>query len=95
MKMFTVYDSKAEVYIPPFTMHSVGEAVRGFITALNIEGSDYCKYPADFTLFQIGDFDESTATIKPDTTFTNLGNGVALKPRGSQSTSSEEVRQET
>lgn len=82
LKMFTVYDSKAETYLRPFSMLTTGEAVRGFITSLNMPDTDYCKYPADFTLFELGTFDQATSTIELLPTLTNLGNGLHLKSKG-------------
>jgi len=79
--MFTVYDSKAETYLRPFTMQSTGEAIRGFITTLNDFNTEFGKYPADFTLFEIGTFDPTTCTINSLTTLTNLGNGLHLKSK--------------
>lgn len=79
LKMFTVYDSKAETYLRPFSMRSTGEAIRGFITTLNDGQSEMSKYPADFTLFELGTYDETKATITTLPTMENLGNGIHLK----------------
>lgn len=87
LKMFTVYDSKAETYLRPFSMRSTGEAIRGFITTLNDEQSEMSKYPADFTLFELGTYDETKAQITTLPTMENLGNGIHLK--GKLSTLSE------
>jgi len=82
LKMFTVYDSKSETYLRPFSMLTAGEAVRGFITTLNDPITDYCKYPADFTLFEVGSFDETTCKLVIHEALINLGNGLHLKPKG-------------
>lgn len=79
LKMFTVYDSKAETYLRPFSMTTTGQAIRGFITTLNDGKSEMCLYPADFTLFEIGLFDETKGTIEVYEAMTNLGNGLHLK----------------
>lgn len=81
LKMFTVFDSKAETYLRPFSMGSTGEAIRGFITTLNSPDTEFCKYPADFTLFEIGTFDETTCKISLLPTLENLGNGLHLKAK--------------
>lgn len=80
--MFTVYDSKAESHIKPFTMLSTGEAIRGFITTLNDNQSDMSLYPSDFTLFEIGEYNPRTAEITPNKSLINLGNGLHLKAQG-------------
>lgn len=57
-KVFTVYDSKAEAHLPPFFSATTGLATRAFEDAANKEGHDFNKYPADYTLFELGMFDE-------------------------------------
>jgi hypothetical protein len=59
-RLFTVFDSKSEVYMPPFTYRTKGEAIRAFTDSVNDSGSQMNKYPADFTLFDIGSFDDVT-----------------------------------
>lgn len=84
LNMFTVYDSKAETYLRPFSMLTKGEAIRGFITTLNDGQSEMSKYPADFTLFHVGTFDPKNCEIKLNAVLENLGNGLHLKPKGAQ-----------
>lgn len=63
LKIFTVYDCKAEAYLPPFYLSAVGQAYRHFAdTASNAE-HPFGKHPADYTLFQIGTFDDQHAGI--------------------------------
>lgn len=83
LKMFTVFDSKAETYLRPFSMLSTGEAIRSFITTLNDPNTEFSLYPADFTLFEVGTFDETTCAITLHSSLINLGNGLHLKPKGS------------
>lgn len=79
-KMFTIYDSKAFAYLPPFFLHREEMAQRAFQEACNSPTHQFGKFPADYTLFKIGVFDDETAvcvTFAPE----NLGNGLAmLKP---------------
>ncbi len=72
-KIFSVYDSKAEAYLLPFYEVSTASALRSFEQICNEPKHSFCKYPADFTLFQIATFDDSTATVTPLTTHVNLG----------------------
>lgn len=76
IKIFTVYDSKIEAYLPPFYEQSTGAAVRAFAEASNEKDHQFNKYPADFTLFQIGTYEDSTALIESFTSFTNLGTAL-------------------
>lgn len=78
MKIFTVFDAKAEAYLQPFYARTNGEAIRSFAEACSNPEHNFCKYGADFTLFDIGEFDENTGVITPCVPHA-LGNGLDLK----------------
>lgn len=82
MKVFVVYDSKAEAYGMPFYQRSVGEAIRGFAQAAKDPNVQLSKSPEDFTLFQIGTYDEFAGTFQLLETKHALG--TALELRGPQ-----------
>lgn len=63
LKVFAVRDSKAEAYMNPFFMRSRGEALRAFVSGVNDPQTQLCKFPADFTLFEIGEFDEESGDL--------------------------------
>lgn len=63
MKIFSVHDCKAEAYLPPIFMKTKAEAIRAFQTTVESFDSQFHKYPADFTLVELGEFDETTAAI--------------------------------
>ena len=75
--LFTVYDEKAEVFLPPFFVHTIGIATRAFSDAINAVNTDhqFSKHPQDYTLFKLGYFDDSTAEMVSDIK-KSLGNGV-------------------
>lgn len=77
LKMFTVYDSKAEAYLAPFCFKSKGEAIRAFTETVNDGKSTFSKYPADFTLFELGDYHEESAQFGLHPTPVSVG--VALE----------------
>lgn len=76
LKMFSVYDSKAEAYMQPFYSQTTGLALRSFEAACNKEDHDFYKYGADYTLFLLGEFDQNTA--KFDLAPTPVSLGIAL-----------------
>ena len=78
LKAFAIYDSKAELYLQPFFMRSRGEALRAWTDSVNDEKAPFHRYPADYTLFEIGTYDESSGKM---TAITNqsLGNAVEFK----------------
>jgi hypothetical protein len=61
MYIYVVYDSKAEAYLPPFFMKSKGEALRAIEEECLNPKSNFNKYAADFTFFEIGQWDELTS----------------------------------
>lgn len=76
MKIFTIYDSKAEAFLPPFYERSTGLAVRAFEDAANNSEHQFNKYPSDYTLFELGEFNETTAEFTHLKAHINLGLAV-------------------
>jgi len=72
-KIFTVFDSKAEYYMQPFNFQTVGEALRAFMDTANDPTTTIGRHPGDFTLFQIGEWDNATATYTLLDSHINLG----------------------
>lgn len=64
-KVFSIFDSKVGSYLSPFFMRSKGEAIRALTGELSNENSNICKYPSDFTLFEIGEYDDTKGAINP------------------------------
>lgn len=77
MRVFSVYDSKAEAYGSPVFLKTKGEAIRGFTDIVNDGNSMLSKYPGDYTLFELGSFDEETAKFDLHSSPVSLG--VALE----------------
>ncbi len=73
LKVFSIHDSKAEAFIQPFYSQTTGTAVRSFEQAVNDPQSDFHKFAGDYTLFELGDFDQNTAVFTPLKTPINLG----------------------
>lgn len=61
--VFSVYDSKAQAYGTPFFMQSVGTAVRMFSDLVNEPKTTVAAHPEDYTLFQIGEFDDGPGVL--------------------------------
>ena len=59
-KVFTVYDDKSEAYLQPFFLDTVGQARRAITDCVNDVNHQFCKHPSDYTLFELGTFDDST-----------------------------------
>jgi hypothetical protein len=73
-KAYSIYDSKVGSYMQPFFVRSKGEAIRMVMNELTREDSNLTKYPADFTLFEIGEYDDSNGNLStPEVGPTNVG----------------------
>ena len=75
-QLFAVYDSKAEIYEKPFHMQTVGQALRGFTDVINDKETPLGQHPEDYTLFHIGDYDNTTANFNIYESKKSLGNGI-------------------
>lgn len=61
--LYSVYDSKARAYGNPFVSVRQELAVRDFTTAVRDKDTNLSKYPEDFTLVEIGEFDDETCVF--------------------------------
>lgn len=73
VKIFAIYDSKAEAYLPPFFMKSKGEALRALASHVNDPQHNFSKYAEDFTIFEIGSWDDSNSKFDLHNTPHSLG----------------------
>lgn len=79
-KIVTVYDSKAEAFSPPVFVQSYGAAIRSFADQINgAEDNNVSKHPEDFTLFGLGEFDDSTGKFTLETAPSELAKAMTLK----------------
>ena len=76
MKMFSIYDHKAKAYQLPFYLRQSGEALREFSDLVNDEKSRVIKHPEDYTLFLLGEFDETTGEFQLEKTPSPLGKAL-------------------
>lgn len=73
MKLYIIYDSKSESYNNPFVQQARGQAIRTFSDLGKSNDTDIGKYPSDFTLFEIGDYDPHIGIIDLYSAKINLG----------------------
>ncbi|AXL15427.1 nonstructural protein [Microviridae sp.] len=74
---FSIYDTKAGAYLPPFILPREEMAIRTFGDCINAKDHQFSLHPEDYTLFRLGTWDDDTARFTaegngPQT----LGNGV-------------------
>lgn len=80
IKIFSVYDAKAEAFLQPFFAKATGQAIRSFTSAVNQPDHEFFRHAADYTLFYIGEFDEDTGTVEGlKNGNENLGNAITYQ----------------
>lgn len=79
-KLYSVYDSKVEAYQRPFHALTKGQAIRDITQAVNDEKDHpYHKHSQDFTLFEVGEYDDSTGLFDPYQAPVSVGNLLEFK----------------
>lgn len=79
-KIFSVYDSCAESYLPPFFLPTKGQAVRAFSDCAKDPRHMFGKHPEHYVLFEIGHFDDSNALIELHRAPVSLGRAIEYAP---------------
>lgn len=63
LKVFAIHDHKAEAFLQPFFSNSIGNALRAFGDAVNDEKYPFYKHPEDYSVYEIGSYDDSVALL--------------------------------
>lgn len=63
-KIFSVHDSKASAYLPMFICRTSAEAIRKFQMTVQDTSTQFNKFPSDFNLVELGEWDMTSASIK-------------------------------
>lgn len=79
LKVFSIRDQKAGVFNTPFFQKSVGEAERNFRELIKDDKSLVSKYPEDFDLYEIGDYDDEKGLVISLDTPHHIAKAVNLK----------------
>lgn len=82
MKICSIWDAKAEAFTQPMFFHSSSAAVRAFADAVNAPESIHSKHPEDYTLFELGAWDEREGKILVQKAPVSLAVGIHLKQDG-------------
>ena len=74
--IYSIHDNKAEAYLPPFFLHNKNMAIRSFADCCQDEGHAFNRHPEDYSLWEIGEFDDQTGEIIYHTPHKALGSGI-------------------
>ncbi len=75
-KIYCIRDAKAEAYLPPFFLPQHGMATRVFTDMCNDTTHQFGAHPEDYTLWHIGQYDDSTGILTPESPHLALGKGI-------------------
>lgn len=78
-KIFSVYDAKAGAYLKPIFARNSAVALRMFEAAVNQEDHDFHRFAEDYTLFEIGEWDEVGAVFMQDGAHVRLAAAHEMK----------------
>lgn len=81
LKIYSVYDSKVEAYLQPFFLRSRGEALRAFQEVCSDPKSKFFKHGGDYTLFEIGEYDEISGLIESFKAKVSLGTALEFQTK--------------
>lgn len=66
LRAFTIFDTKTETFSQPFFAVNRGAAIRMFQDTVNDPSTMFNRHPEDYHLFEIGEFDDATASFQTE-----------------------------
>lgn len=81
VKIFAILDLKAQAFSQPFFASTTEVGQRMFGSLVNDGQSGPFKYPDDFTLFELGSFNDGSGEIDPLDKLVNLGMAISYKEK--------------
>lgn len=78
MKLYTIHDQATNTYTTPVTIPSERDAIEAFKLSANDPKSSHFKHSPDYTLYEIGSYDQFKGTITP-TDKKSIVNASALR----------------
>lgn len=77
-KLFAIYDSKASYFLTPWPCRNIGIARREFASACNNPESAMGKFPLDFVLYEIGEYNDTDGQVYSKTPAERICDGVEV-----------------
>jgi len=83
LKMYAVWDNAVGSYSAPHCAVTRGVAVRNFIDYCSKSDSEIAKHPKDFSLFEMGEYDDVTGVVENAAAPVNLGSAASFVAKNS------------
>jgi hypothetical protein len=71
--VYSIYDEKVKTFANPFYKPTNPSAIRDFTDLAKDQNTTIGRHPEDYTLYQIGEYDDQTGLMKPYEQLNNLG----------------------
>jgi len=73
VKVFSIFDSKAEAFLQPLFASTTAVALRMFSSACKDESTEFHRFAGDYTLFELGEWFEDSGEFSMYEAKVNLG----------------------
>lgn len=83
LKVYAIFDAAVGAYMHPMFFQSHGQVIRAWLDACNDVSTSFYKHPADYTLFQIAEYDEESGVLQSLEAKISLGTALELRSRTS------------
>jgi len=77
-KVFAIFDSKIGSFGVPFFQHHAGQAIRSFQSAARDSTTQIAQFPEDFSLFELGTYDDGIPSFKIHAAPVSLGTALSF-----------------
>ena len=77
-ELYAIHDNKASFFMTPWPCRNVGIARREFAGACANPETAMGKFPADFVLYHVGEYDDHDASVKSLTLPVRICDGVEI-----------------
>lgn len=79
LQMYSIYDSKAEIFHPPYFNKTHGEAERTFGQIVNDEKTQIGQFPEDYDLYHVGEYNDGTGQFTLPDSPKHMLKAIALR----------------
>lgn len=76
--VYSVYDSKADAFLPPFIAPTDQVAIRMVTAEVLNDGTNLNRFPGDYTLFALGEWKQETGELIPYQAHKNIGSAMQM-----------------
>lgn len=81
-KAFSIYDGKAKIFHTPWFRPTAGLALRELEDLVNDNTTTICRHSGDFTLYEVGEYDDQNAEYTQHVPIKLLGTALEYKKSG-------------